>query len=197
MLTKRSSLMMLFVMVMLSACATTPPTKFYTLSAQVSEPDEAAENIQKVIVGVGPVEVAPYLERNQIVTRTGQTRLTLTEFDHWAAPIEDNVANVLAINLSRLLPATQPIVRPWAGAEVKYHVLVKILRFDADASGKVQLDASWGIQLNREQSIPVIRDVTIVQPSSSEDYEAITRNMSLALARLSEQIAKELEILLN
>ena len=197
MLTIRFRLIILLVTAMLSACATTPPTKFYTLSAQVTEQDNPAVSPRKVIVGVGPIEVAPYLERNQIVTRIGQTRLKLTEFDHWAAPIEDTIANVLATNLSRLLPAAEPIARPWVDADAKYHVLVKILRFDGNATGEVRLDAKWGIQLSGEQRIPVVRDAAIVQPSLGEDYESITQNMSLALAALSEQIARELGTFLN
>ena len=147
---------------------------------------------ERVIVGIGPVEVAAYLERNQIVTRSGKTRLKLTELDHWAEPIEDTIANVLATNLSRLLPATHPIARPWSDADAEFHVLLKITRFESNSTGEVQLTASWGIQQDRTHKIAIIRDTTISQPSVGEGYDAITRNMSLALAALSEEIALEL-----
>lgn len=181
---------------LLAACGTTPPTRFYTLSAEAQQ-QTAADKTRSVVVGIGPIEVAPYLERNQIVTRTGQTRLNLTEFDRWAEPIENNIANVLAVNLSRLLPTTQPIVRPWADAGAEYHVLVKILRFDSNPGGDVQLNVSWGIQQSSTHSMPVIREANISQPSAGEDYEAITKNMSVALAVLSEEIASELGKLIN
>ena len=177
---------------LLAACGTTPPTKFYTLSAEVPPGTSPANTTARVIVGIGPVEVAAYLERNQIVTRSGQTRLILTELDHWAEPIESNIANILATNLSRLLPATHPIARPWSDAEAEFHVLLKITRFDSDPAGEVQLNASWGIQGDRTHKIAVIRETSITQPSAGTGYEAITRNMSLALASLSEEIALEL-----
>ena len=183
-------------MLLLAACGTTPPTRFYTLSAEAPQKSGAGQT-RSVVVGIGPIEVAPYLERNQIVTRTGQTRLNLTEYDRWAEPIENNIGNVLAINLARLLPTTQPIVRPWSEAGAEYHVLLKVQRFDSDAEGNIQLNASWGIQLRSARSMPVIRDASITQPSAGKDYESITKNMSAALATLSEEIAAELGNLIS
>ncbi len=177
---------------LLTACGTTPPTNFYTLSAEVPQGMPPASAANRVIVGIGPVEVADYLDRNQIVTRSGKTRLNLTELDHWAGPIESNIANILAINLSHLLPDTHPIARPWPDADAEYHVLLKISRFDSDPTGEVQLNASWGIQLKRAHNLVVIRDANITQPSAGKSYDDITQTMSLALATLSEEIALEL-----
>lgn len=71
-------------------------------------------------------------------------------------------------------------------------MLVKIQRFDSDSAGNVQLNANWGIELNSTRSMPLIRDAAISKASIGEDYEAITKNMSIALASLSEEIAQEL-----
>jgi len=191
------ALALLAVAALLAACGTTPPTNFYTLSPEVAGQPTAAENDHRILVGIGPIEVSAYLERNQIVTRPGPTRLNLTELDHWAEPLESNVANVLATNLSRLLPGIHPIARPWADARAEYQVLLKIQRFDADSEGNVQLNVNWAIQLDSTRSIPLIRDSAITQTSIGADYEAITKNMSLALATLSEEIALELDNLIG
>jgi len=181
------------IVLTIAGCGTTPPTRFYTLSPEIPVPANTQQVQQKVIIGIGPIEVAPYLERNQIVTRTGPTRLEVKEFDRWAASIESNIEDVLAINLSRLLPDTRPIVRPWPDADAQYTILIKFLRFDSDAAGNVQIQASWGIQSQSTQSMALIRDADIFQPSVGTDYTAITENMSTALATLSTQIAAELE----
>ena len=177
---------------LLTACGTTPPTNFFALSAEIPDTRPASLSDDRMVIGVGPIEVSPYLERTQIVTRSDQTRLELTETNRWAEPIETNISRVIATNLSRLLPDTQPIVRPWADAGVEYHVLVKFMRFDSDLAGNVQLHANWGIQLDSSRSMPVIREAKISQASSGESYAEITRTMSAALATLSEQIAAEL-----
>ena len=182
---------------LVSACGTTPPTNFYTLHPDIPTQSGGNSDADKIIIGIGPVEVSPYLERNQIVTRTGNTRLNLTDLDHWAAPLEDTIANVLAVNLSRLLPETQPIFRPWSEAETQYHVLIKVLQFDSDAAGNVQLKANWAIQNDHSQSLTRIRYADIDQPSIGGDYESITKNLSSALAMLSREISQELSQLIN
>jgi len=177
--------------VLLTACGTTPPTTFYTLSAE-AQGEAGARDARAIVVGIGPVEVAPYLERSQIVRRTGRTRLQLAEYDRWAEPIENNIASVLSDNLARLMPTIQPIVRPWSEAGAEYHVLVKVLRFDSDADGRVVLNVDWGIQQDGSHSMPVVRRTRIEQMSEGSDYDSITRAMSAALTVLSEAIAVEL-----
>ena len=193
----RPLLVIALISLLLSACGTTAPTSFYTLSAQSITQPPLAGNADKIIIGIGPVEVSPYLERNQIVTRTDNTRLKLTELNHWAAPLEDNIANVLAVNLSRLLPETQPISRPWVDARVQYNVLIKVLQFDADQTGNIQLKANWAIQKGDARDITLIRYADIEQPSVGEDYASITTNMGTALAALSEEISTQLSELIN
>lgn len=178
---------------LIAACATTPPTHFYTLSAEAPETPSDIAPDQRRIIGVGPIAVSPYLERNQIVKRTSATRLDVNDINHWAEPIETNISRIIATNLGRLMPDTQPIVRPWADADVEHHVLVNVTRFDADPAGNVLLEADWGIRLESRQRMPLIRHASITQATLGEDYAAITHAMSLALARLSEQIALELK----
>lgn len=182
---------------LVSACGTTPPTNFYTLHPDIPVQIERSGDLDKIIIGIGPVEVSPYLERNQIVTRTGSTRLKLTDLDHWAAPLEDTIANVLAVNLSRLLPETQPIFRPWSDAETQYHVLIKMLQFDSDLAGNVQLKANWAIRNNHSQDIALIRYAVIDQPSLGDDYDSITQNLSSALALFSKEISLALTGLID
>ena len=112
---KYAALMLIGGTMLLSACATTPATRFHTLNAEATK--ITRENTDKpVIIGIAPVEVAPYLERSQIITRAGQTRLKLAEYDRWAEPNESTITSVPAANLSRLQPSIQPIIRPWADA---------------------------------------------------------------------------------
>lgn len=182
---------------LVSACGTTPPTNFYTLHPDIPAQIKRDSNLDKIIIGIGPVEVSPYLDRNQIVTRTGDTRLNLTDIDHWAAPLEDTIANVIAVNLSRLLPETQPIFRPWSEAQTQYHVLIKMLQFDSDATGNVQLKANWAIQDDDSQDIAFIRYAVIDQASIGADYESITKNMSSALGSFSTEISLALADLID
>jgi len=183
---------------LLSACGTTPLTNFYTLSPQ-SAVKSTSENVagEKIIIGVGPIDIAPYIDRNQIVIRSAETRLKLTDVDHWAAPLSDTIANVLAVNISHQLPETQPIVRPWPDAKAQYTVVIKVIQFDSDLSGKVQLKANWAVQSGQSLSFTRIAYSDIEKASLGASYDAITQNLSAALAALSDEISAELDQQIN
>ncbi len=182
---------------LLSACGTTAPTSFYTLSPQSAANTAANPQSNRCIIDIGPVEIAPYLDRNQIVTRSSATRLSLTDIDHWAAPLDDTIANVLAVNLARLLPGTQPIVQSWPDANIQYKLLIKVLQFDSNASGDVHFKANWAIQAGRELDLKQVYYADIEQAGIGTSYELITQNMSTALATFSTQVASELQQLMQ
>jgi uncharacterized lipoprotein YmbA len=86
---------------LLTACATSAPTRFYVLS---SLPASGAESRNAKLedctaVGVGPVELPDYLDRTEIVTRVSPNKLELAQFDQWAESLESNFSLVLAENL--------------------------------------------------------------------------------------------------
>jgi uncharacterized protein len=71
------------LLVVLTGCASTPPSRFYTLSAmpKVLPVNLPADLPGDFSLGVGPVNIPQYLDREQIVTRVGENELVLAEFD--------------------------------------------------------------------------------------------------------------------
>ena len=99
----------------LAGCASTPPTQFYvlpSLAGSDTAPLSAADS-RDLTIGVGPVTLPPYLDRPQIVTNTSRAKLTLAEFDQWAAPLHDIFSRALAENLALLIPTDRVLLHPW------------------------------------------------------------------------------------
>jgi uncharacterized lipoprotein YmbA len=180
--------------VMLASCSTTPEPRFYTLGAVAPTAQGGQVTMDnKVLLGISPVDISPYLDRSEIVTRSGSTQVKLATYDRWAEPLEDMIASAVAENIVRLKPATRAIARPWPEAEVDYMLAIKIKRFDADAKGNIELAASWGIIEQKARKMKTIRESVIRQQGSGADFDAIAQAMSKALLALSSEIAKELE----
>src|SRR5512145_2636751 len=76
-------------------CASTPPSRFYTLSATSA----ATKTSSELSVAVGPVSVPAVVDRPQIVVSLGPNQVRLEEFDRWALPLQINIARVVAENL--------------------------------------------------------------------------------------------------
>ena len=70
------------------------PSSFYILGA-LPEADFAADKNTAGIkanfsLGLGPIELPGYLDRQQIATRTSTNRLSYSENDRWAAPLSES-----------------------------------------------------------------------------------------------------------
>ena len=127
---------------------TQTPTKFYVLHSLQSseETTRAIAKLPDVAIGVGPVRIPQYLERPQIVRRSGQNQLGMAEFAQWAEPIRVNLSRVLAENLSVLLTTKHVSLFPWLkSANIDYQIILEITRFDGNPENKALLRSKWSI----------------------------------------------------
>ena len=195
----RRSCPILFFMLaaaVLAGCARTQPSRFYVLTAVAEAENPVTGDFTRngKTIGVGPVEIPSYLDRPQIVTRTGPHEIELAEFDKWAGTLKENTTTVLAENLSTLLTTDQVHVFPWrTGVSIRYQVTVQILRFDAVPDEGVALDAHWVILGDDGRRMLLMRGSRIRQPVLETGYNGIVAAESLALGKLSRDIAAALQ----
>jgi uncharacterized lipoprotein YmbA len=168
----------------------TAPTRFYVL-APVDGP--AVSGDRAMSVGVGPVGLAGYLDRPQIVTRPAADKIDLGEFDQWGEPLRDAISRVLAEDLSRQLPAAKVSVFPWRGLDaVRYQVIVNVTRFDGPAAGDTALEARWRVIDAASGKEVAAKTTRRTEPASGPGYTMAVSAMSRALEALSREIAQTL-----
>jgi uncharacterized lipoprotein YmbA len=173
----------------LEACTSTP-SRFYMLnSLAASETAAATAAPQGPVIGVGPITLPKYLDRPQLVTRTGGNQLALAEFDRWAEPLQDNVSRVLAENLARLIPTDQVLRHAWPrGTTLDYQVTLEVLYFDGWLGGESRLLARWSILDDAEAPLMSQR-AFLHTPSGGSEAEALVAAMSRLLEWLSRDLA--------
>ncbi|WP_042444375.1 PqiC family protein [Azospirillum sp. B510] len=138
-------------LLMLAACQSTPDSRLYTLS--VVPPEGGGLPTRSVppamaagTLALGSVDLPMLIDRPQIVRRLDSNRVEALEFDRWAEPLADGLRSSLAGDLAARLPGVT--VLPVAGSapgEGTALLSVTVLRFDADAGGRVVLDAQWSL----------------------------------------------------
>jgi uncharacterized lipoprotein YmbA len=177
-------------------CASSPPTRFYTLSSLQeggSERREFASDQSPVII-VGPIKFSEYLDRTEIVTRSSSNKITLSDFDVWAGSLAEDFSRVLAENLSVLLSTERVIVYPGPRpSSVDYQIVVNVTRFDGPLGGEVSLIARWTILEGKEKKLVFARKSAIIEPSGGSGYEAMVAAHSRALEKLSREIAETIK----
>lgn len=171
----------------------TAPSRFYLLRPLPADADQVPPGSSTdPVIALGPVEIPAHLDRPQIVTRTAGAEVKLSEFERWAEPLDDNIAAVLAENLSGLVPTK--VVSPYPSRlppDLDLRVAVEVLRFDGSLSEEAVLDARWRI-LDRDDLPLRTERSRLTQPVSGDGYDALVDAMSRALGLLSREIAQEI-----
>ena len=174
----------------LAACATSPQSRFYTLT-----PLASAEKKQPsmVSVNVAPVEIPDYLDRPQIVTRDGRNRLVLAEFHRWAGSIGENMSVVLAEDLAMLLGTDRVFVNTAAPSnEADYSVTMRVLRLDALPGDHVLLKAQWTLFCGPGSKKGVTRVSNITERLNDGSYDTMVAAVNQAVEKVSREIAREI-----
>jgi uncharacterized lipoprotein YmbA len=184
----------------LGGCAGTKPAKFYTLNS-LSAPGERSGAVSAergIAVAVGPVAIPDYLDRPQILTRSGPRELKLAEFDRWAGSLEQDVSRVLTENLSGLLAPDNVTVLRWGGDAypfpAKYRVGVDMTRFEGTIGESVILAARWSVSREEDRKILSAHESIVKERVEGQDYDALVEAMSRALTGLSREIAAAIPV---
>jgi len=188
------------VLFLFSGCASSKPSRFYTLDTMKPMQDvrkgTAAE--QQVAVGLGPVEIPDYLDRPQIVTRSSGNELEIAEFDRWAGSLREDVARTLMENLSVLLAQDNASVVSWRwNSPFNFRIIVDILRFDAMPDDNLVLKAQWSIVGADDGKAPIVHASGFSEKIQGNDYNAKITAMSRTLGMLSRDIAEAIKPLIH
>ncbi len=184
------------VLPVLSGCfGSSRPSRFYTLTPPEKSGRQASTSPERV-VAVGPVTIPDYLDRNQIVTRSGGNEIFLAEFDRWGGPLDGEITRTLVACLSDRLNSRHLTVFPWrsvtlAEPNVVYRIPVNVVRFDGSPGGKVVLDATWGVIVKGEKRDTSVfaTESTITEEVKGRGYDALVAAMEKAVERLGNQMA--------
>jgi len=170
-----------------SGCASTPESRFYTLSSVAATP---APTPSALSVAVGPVSVPSMVDRPEIVVSMGPNRVWLDEFNRWAAPLQSNIARVVADNLAATLgtPRVALYSEP-VSADAEYRVAIAVQGFDSAPGEAAALDAVWSVSRGKDGKSQTGR-TTAREPATEKGYDALAAAHSRAIARLSRDIAE-------
>ena len=168
-----------------AGCASTPASRFYTLSAASG----SAATSSNVSIAVGPVTVPAVVDRPQIVVNVGPNQVRMEEFSRWAAPLQNNIARVVTDNLVQMLGT--PRVTSSAqtlSADADYRAAVEVQSFQSTPGEAAVLDAVWTVRRSKDGKAETGR-TSVRETVQEKSYDALAAAHSRALARLSQDIA--------
>ena len=180
-----------FIFLCITGCAGTEKSRFYTLDylAMASSGSPDTEN-HLVSIGIGPVRLPEYLNRPQIVTRTGKHKINIAEFDRWAGPLDAAFSRVLAENLSILLSTDKVFTYPWnTSRHPDYQIPIEIIQLDGSIPGDANLMVRWSLLREGKETRIILKRFRGGKPIAGQGYSGLVSAMSLAIVDLSREIA--------
>lgn len=191
----------IFIPIFLGSCSILSPVDDdpvrHLLEATVSS---RSANSSRPAVAVARPSLPPYLERSELVTRTGTGTLEIHEKELWSEPLDAGISRVIADNLRGLTGSTN--IQPSANFITRDYsslVEVRIERFDPLPDGSLVLECTWKAQaIGGGDAAPRSFRTTVPVVVGSEGAQINTGMrgrivaMNEALARLSRAIAKAL-----
>lgn len=179
---------------------TQDPTKFYLLQpiAGSATGEQTGAEDGGFAVGVGPIRMPEYLDRPQIVTRTGENEVNIGLFHNWAEPLRENFSANLVNNLSILLETNKIVLWPWGRSRlgVDHQVTVDVIRFDGVLGSEAILSARWYILSygeDKEAREVTPKKSTFTAPMEDDSYEALVAAMSKTLEDFSREVAEAIK----
>jgi uncharacterized protein len=181
---RSTTVVALSLVLTLVGCASAP-SRFYTLSAAGG----TAKNSSDISVAVGPVSIPAVVDRPQIVISIGPNQVRLDEFNRWALPLQNNIARVIAENLTAQLGTPRVTVFPeLTSADADYRAIIDVQRFDSMPGEAATLEAMWMVRRMKDGKAERGR-TTVRQSVPQKEYAALAAAHSQAIARLSQEIA--------
>jgi uncharacterized lipoprotein YmbA len=168
-----------------AGCGSTPPSRFYTLSGTAA----SAAAPSDLSVAVGPVTIPGAVDRPQMVVNMGANQVELDEFNRWAAPLQNNISRVVAVNLGALLGASRVTLFPqMLSADADFRVAIEVQRFESSPGEAAVLDAVWTVRRAKDGKSDTGR-TTVRETVHDKSYDALVAAHSRAVARMSQDIA--------
>ena len=176
-------------LLMLTACASSPPTHFYAL-----DPVQAGGGPHAVAgapVKIDAVHIPPALDRSSMVRGESGNQLDISSQDRWAGDLGEMIRRVLTQDLAERLPSGM-VIAPESPAPANARgIVVDILTFQPQASSDVVLDAEWTL-LQGTQSNVVLRRSVHLTTAAADSAQGEAGAMSTLLGELADSLATDL-----
>lgn len=184
------NLLALTALVLIGCSTTSTPTRYFQLEPVAQQFEASSPNSR--LLAIGPLHLPDYLDRPQLVTRSGSVELSIDDFQRWAEPLESALPRVIAANLGAMRDDLAALDhRHDSFLRFDYRLLGDIRQFDVDESGQVVLVVRWWLQDAQGKTlIPSTAGRYQVAAQDPGSTASSVEAMNRALELFSEDIAQ-------
>lgn len=160
---------------------------YYLLTARTAD----VQPSKNFSIGVGPVRIAPFLARQQIVTHQGNSSLDILP-QRWGEPLEHGIQRVLLQNLAALTGA-QSRGFPWRQSTTPdYAVRIDVIDLDRLNGNTAILDVSWILEDLKNHRVIATQQTRLTSAINGSDTKALVDAYSDLWQQLAQRVTQTL-----
>jgi len=185
------------------ACQHSPQKNYYYLTPQLATEQLTTErrgteqaatdktNNTTQLIGIGPVEIADYLNRLQIIDSQTNNTLNMADNAYWAEPFDKSIARVTALNLTQLNSTRSFVDFPWrSDSKPRYSLRLRVDNL-ARSAGKASINATWEL-MDNDTKKSLLRRHFVKTLAANSGAKALAQVYSQLLADLATEVDTEL-----
>lgn len=179
---------------LIAACQHSPKKNYYYLTPQVAAEKSDAQNNKDAVlqlIGIGPVEIADYLNRSQIIDNQTDNTLNMSENAYWAESLDKNIARVISQNLTQLNNSRSFVNFPWRNdSKPRYSLRLRVDNL-ARSGNNATINATWEL-VNTETKTSLVRRIFVRTIPVASSTKALAQSYSQLLGDLSKEMDEAL-----
>lgn len=179
--------------VTLAGCGTSPPLRYHTLVGDATTTGSAGRGAARATVEVLPILMPERVNRDEVVlVGTGQG-LDVRENDRWAAPLADEMRQIVDDALWRRLHAADVYAAPVAAAGLpRFRLAARVERLDASPGRAAVVEGSWSLRRLPEGDPALCRARFVVALPATDTVAAVAA-LAQGSAQLAESVADSVQ----
>ena len=165
-----------------------PSKTYYVLTSTGPVPSGGG-----VSLGIGPITLAEYIDRPNLVVQEAPNQLGVSEDHRWAGDLSASISRVMTANLGREMHTGNVRTYPWLrDDEIRYQITLDIRQFHSGEDGNAVIEAGWRVYSLPDRHLKASRTFTDREPLDADGYQAMVAAQSRLLGRLADNIASAL-----
>lgn len=178
---------------MVAACGASTPLRYHALAPGGAAPGPSGG--AALLVEVLPVTVPERLNRDEVVVNTPGGQPELRGNDRWAAPLADEMRQMVDDALWRRLRAADvygapPL--PGSAGLPQYRLALRVERLDATPGGQAVAEASWTLRRLPQGAQAFCRSAAAERVAGADTAAAVAA-LGQAASRLAAAVAVSVE----
>jgi len=166
-----------------------PEPEYFTLSPAAGMNATPLAARPELGLVLGQVDLPRYLDRSELVTRSGAHGLRVWNLQRWGGSLRTDIQRLVADDLGRLLGTARIAVYPAeARFPVSYRVLLELIEFGSAPGHPVALRARWTVA-GADGLALAVGETNVEQPPASPSWEDYVAAHSAALGVVTHEIA--------